>query len=469
VGGHLTVTPTIPAVGDSGGEGTADASPVVPIVPKTGANGAEPASAPPGGLLMWALQIQRVVWKTLDDPSSSSVAKYLSTFIMLVIALSVVSFTVESIAPCRYVNVYDTVEQGNETITYRSESPSRICELAEGRYPFPEIEYFCIMCFSVEYLLRLFTCCAGPGLFRFIFDVMNTVDLLAIAPWYIQLSFTDADGLKGLAVLRVLRLTRVMRVFKMSKNFKGLMLLVETLRKSVAALVMLIFFVVIIMILFSTLVYETEKGDYDVYRKQYVTWRGGQTGFESIPSSMWWCIVTMTTVGYGDVSPDTWVGQVIGIATMFCGLIVLSLPITIIGANFDELYRDSRKQELEKKKKLKQEALEKQRLAQQAEAAAASPDGKGLQMTPKNARPSVNIEDEEEPGPGSSMPHIQELIDKSQRKLQDEIEKLLARAESDLRCQIHDILCEHAVDMDASRPSLILPEGATAGLLRPVD
>ena len=82
---------------------------------------------------------------------------------------------------------------------------------------------------------------------------------------------------------------------------------------------------------------------YDSHRRQYVREDGQPSPFESIPAAMWWTIITMTTVGYGDQVPITTAGKIIAVCTMFCGLVVLSLPITIIGANFDDEYRELRK------------------------------------------------------------------------------------------------------------------------------
>jgi len=204
--------------------------------------------------------------------------------------------------------------------------------------------------FTIEFILRLCTCSTGPGILRFCFSVMNLIDLLAILPWWIMSiqRWTEQggnDSLKALAVLRVLRLTRVMRVFKMSRNFTGLVLLGHTFKKSASALIMLFLFVMMSLVVFATLMFNAESGTWDPVRLQFVRDDGQPTPFESIPRAMWWCIVTMTTVGYGDDTPITVAGYLIATVCMFVGLVILALPITIIGANFDELYREMRKKE----------------------------------------------------------------------------------------------------------------------------
>jgi hypothetical protein len=153
-----------------------------------------------------------------------------------------------------------------------------------------------------------------------------------------------------------------------------LIVLASTLRKSASALLMLFLFMAIFSILFATLIFNFEGGSYDAIRMQYVRPDGSASPFESIPVSIWWTIVTMTTVGYGDQVPVTIAGQIIAVATMFCGLVVLSLPITIIGANFDEEYRLLKKQ--------KQDDMERKR--QQPKALAPAPGA-----TPGRSSPPI--------------------------------------------------------------------------------
>jgi hypothetical protein len=142
-------------------------------------------------------------------------------------------------------------------------------------------------------------------------------------------------------------------------------------------LAMLVFFVGMSLIVFATLMFQAEMGEWDEHRKQFVREDGGASPYESIPRTMWWCIVTMTTVGYGDDYPITVWGQLVAIVTMFAGLILLSLPITIIGANFDELYREQRKKEHEARARKKEAAVQRAERAaeERARLSAMSPSG----------------------------------------------------------------------------------------------
>jgi len=259
-----------------------------------------------------------------------------------------------------------------------------------------------------------------------------------------------------LAVLRILRLTRVMRIFKMSRNFQGLILLMQTFKRSAAALIMLVFFVGMSLIVFATLIYYAEQGVYDVYREQYVREDGTATPFESIPTSMWWCIVTMTTVGYGDDYPTSMGGKMVAILTMFCGLIVLSLPITIIGANFDELYREQRKKESQMKA---QKAQQREQAAIEQAAKGRSPTltpgmaafkavGLATRLRRKGGTSTADTPDGEAkpavPRKDEPLRVIQDLVKTAHEDLARDVEQLMAAQEEKLRGEVKAVLLNYA-------------------------
>ncbi|XP_021563412.1 potassium voltage-gated channel subfamily A member 5-like [Carlito syrichta] len=140
---------------------------------------------------------------------------------------------------------------------------------------------------------------------------MNVIDVVAIFPYFITLGTELAEQQPGggggqngqqamsLAILRVIRLVRVFRIFKLSRHSKGLQILGKTLQASMRELGLLIFFLFIGVILFSSAVYFAEADS-------------PGTHFSSIPDAFWWAVVTMTTVGYGDMYPMT-VGESLGI------------------------------------------------------------------------------------------------------------------------------------------------------------
>jgi len=381
---------------------------------------------------------QRWMWLTLDDPSASKPAQYVSLFVMLTILLSILGMTFASIPlNMHWVNVWqdnvtkdvflgsrsnDTCEGhycvGNVTYWNTEHSPAGTpqlyCdEVDESRSPWREIEIFCISVFTAEYILRAWASPAGPGYLRYFLGPANLVDLVSIMPFYIEL-IAKGGNLEVLSVLRLIRLTRITRIFKMSKNFQGLVVLATTFRKSAAALLMLFLFMLIFSILFATLIYTVEGGDggafYDEYRRQYVREDGSLSPFESIPVAMWWTIVTMCTVGYGDQYPVTPWGKLVAVLTMFCGLVVLSLPITIIGANFNLEYRKATQQS-------QREAKEK-RDAEQAEISTEMDSADAIQL-------------------------IHELIEDSHNELRRKVMNALTKRENELRVQIRELLASY--------------------------
>lgn len=165
---------------------------------------------------------------------------------------------------------------------------------------------------------------------HFFKDVMNTIDFFAIIPYFITLG-TELAKDKGtqpsvsLALIRVIRLVRVFRIFKLSRHSKGLQILGQTLKASLRELALLIFFLFIGVILFSSAVYFAEVDSPD-------------TAFTSIPEAFWWAVVSMTTVGYGDMYPETVGGKLVGSMCAIAGVLTISLPVPVIVSNFSYFY-----------------------------------------------------------------------------------------------------------------------------------
>ena len=177
---------------------------------------------------------------------------------------------------------------------------------------------------------------------------MNSIDLCAIVPYFITLGTVLTEDKKAeeaavviqlrasalgsgqdkgasLAMLRVIRLVRVFRIFKLSRHSKGLQILGLTLKSSIRELGLLVFFLLIGIILFSSAVYYAESGS-------------ERSNFKSIPDAFWWALVTMTTVGYGDMVPLSFWGKIVGSLCAIAGVLTLALPVPVIVSNFSYFY-----------------------------------------------------------------------------------------------------------------------------------
>ena len=179
--------------------------------------------------------------------------------------------------------------------------------------------------------------------------IMNIVDLIAILPFFIE-----ASGLTNghtLSIIRVLRLARILRVLKLGKGSKGVQVLLATMVASFPAILILGFFSLIGITLLGALQYFFEGGTFTVSeafpRGEYLVQDKTATfdepsKFNSIPMAMYWSIISSTGVGFGDIIPTTYAGRFIAIVAMYGGILVLALPISVIGNNFERIYDQSK-------------------------------------------------------------------------------------------------------------------------------
>ncbi|XP_076003218.1 potassium voltage-gated channel subfamily A member 3-like [Genypterus blacodes] len=268
-------------------------------------------------------EFQKQVWLLFEYPESSGPARGIAIVSVLVILISIVIFCMETLPEFRDDRDRDApvdplMSNGTET-----SEPSPFTD------PFFLIETLCIIWFSFELLVRFFAC---PSKTSFSKDIMNIIDIVAIIPYFITLGteLAEHQGSSGqqamsLAILRVIRLVRVFRIFKLSRHSKGLQILGQTLKASMRELGLLIFFLFLGVILFSSAVYFAEADE-------------PSSSFTSIPEAFWWAVVTMTTVGYGDMHPVTIGGKIVGSLCAIAGVLTIALPVPVIVSNFNYFY-----------------------------------------------------------------------------------------------------------------------------------
>jgi hypothetical protein len=181
-------------------------------------------------------------------------------------------------------------------------------------------------------------------LYKYATTVMNIIDILAIGPFYVEM-VTSAGS--SLSVIRVLRLARVFRIFKLGKNSKGISMLGTTMSHAFGALGLVGFFVSLGIVFFGSLGHFFEGGTYMVtaeypegeyLRQSLFSESFEKTPFVDIPSSMYWAVVTSTSIGYGDMTPTSLGGMCLSIICMYYGVLLMALPITVIGNNFTREY-----------------------------------------------------------------------------------------------------------------------------------
>ncbi|XP_061582742.1 potassium voltage-gated channel subfamily D member 3-like [Cololabis saira] len=271
------------------------------------------------------MSFRETMWRAFENPHTSTMALVFYYVTGFFIAISVIT------------NVVETVPCGSTTNTKDMPCGERYT------VAFFCIDTACVMIFTVEYLLRLF---AAPSRYRFMRSVMSIIDVVAILPYYIGLVMTNNEDVSGAFV--TLRVFRVFRIFKFSRHSQGLRILGYTLKSCASELGFLLFSLTMAIIIFATVMFYAEKGS-------------SSSKFTSIPASFWYTIVTMTTLGYGDMVPKTIAGKIFGSICSLSGVLVIALPVPVIVSNFSRIYHQN--QRADKRRAQKKARLARIRIA----------------------------------------------------------------------------------------------------------
>ena len=174
-------------------------------------------------------------------------------------------------------------------------------------------EWVITILFTIEYILRIITV-KKP--MKYVTSFFGIIDLLSTIPKYLSMIFI---GTHALVALRALRLLRIFRILKLARYLGASNQLANAIKASKAKIAVFLFAVIIAATIFGTIMYLVE---------------GEENGFTNIPKSVYWCIVTLTTVGFGDIAPQTPLGQLIATIIMILGYGIIAVPTGIVSAEF---------------------------------------------------------------------------------------------------------------------------------------
>ncbi|XP_076753872.1 potassium voltage-gated channel protein Shaw [Xylocopa sonorina] len=264
-----------------------------------------------GTLTKWQKARPRI-WALFDGPCSSSAAKCIACISILFICLSVLCFCLKS---------HTTARQSRNNQRYEGSQGSESKRDKDDVDSHPVLfylEHACNAWFTLEITLR---CLVSPSFKKFAASPLNAIDLAATLSFYTEFLTESSQYLEVLSIARVLRL------FKLTRHSPGLRILIHTFKASAKELALLVFFLVLGIVVFASLVFYAERLQENPYND-----------FDSIPRGLWWALVTMTTVGYGDMTPKTFPGMFIGGLCAIAGVLAIALPVPVIVSNFSMFY-----------------------------------------------------------------------------------------------------------------------------------
>ncbi|CAD8137020.1 unnamed protein product [Paramecium pentaurelia] len=250
--------------------------------------------------------MQQYIYILLEDPNSSLIAYCLQFLLLTSILLSCIAIIVDSLMENNSNSQYDDISF--------------------------YLEYYLFIFFGLEYILRMFSSTAFDSkLMGFILSPLNLIDLLAIMPFLFNLIFEGAS-LSGLRVIRIIRFMRVFRLFKLSRFMKDMLMIVDTVKHSAKDIIILITMFLFLVLFFSIVMYYLEYDENNIIEDEQK--------INSISEAVWWCIATMTTVGYGDKVPLSVPGKFVACIAAFLGITSISLPVAVMGMNLTQTLKE---------------------------------------------------------------------------------------------------------------------------------
>uniref|UniRef100_A0A671NWH5 Potassium voltage-gated channel subfamily G member 2-like n=1 Tax=Sinocyclocheilus anshuiensis TaxID=1608454 RepID=A0A671NWH5_9TELE len=276
----------------------------------------------------------------VENPHSGIPGKIFACLSVIFVAITAVTLCVSTMPDLR------EEEERNRSYTENSDS-TNMCFLSQGEcsqrcYNIFVLETVCVGWFSLEFLLRFIQ---TQSKWTFLRTPLNIIDVVAILPYYITLivdSLSVGDRPTGSGnnylekvglVLRVLRALRIFYVMRLARHSLGLQTLGLTVRRCTREFGLLLLFLCVAMALFSPLVFLAESE------------MGAKQEFTSIPGSYWWAVISMTTVGYGDMVPRSIPGQVVALSSILSGILLMAFPVTSIFHTFSRSYLELKEEQ----------------------------------------------------------------------------------------------------------------------------
>lgn len=271
-------------------------------------------------------RFQMKIWLILEHPRTSRTAMVYGVISLLFVVTSILGFTLETLP-----SLQPNQSIFNETVLCNG-VPKPVVDILVQHAALEMLDLICTVYFTIELIVR-FT--FAPRKINFIRSMMNIIDLLALVPLYMQLIFSTKEMRSCymneqliIQIMFILRIVRMFRIFHLVKHYQALKILVYALKASIQELFMLAIFLFIGMLVFASIIYYAERKDL----------RHPSDHFTTIPMGFWWALITMTTVGYGDVFPITPIGYIVGAACAVSGVLLIALTIPVISNNFTLFY-----------------------------------------------------------------------------------------------------------------------------------
>jgi len=318
------------------------------------------------------LNIIQKIFVTLEVPQSCPAAHIISLITSFVITAGVILFVLSTNQTMSYQpDTCDDPVCHNDTLC-----PNKMICHPVPYDIFDSVDLAFIIYFTIDYGLRLLTLWSAPSslagidktkdktkdtvldtldfkhlsrkYFIYMTKTTNLIDLSSILPFYVIAGIGASGSSKSSSFVRVLRLSRLLRVLKLGKNSATIELLSKTFIQSSPSLSVAGFIIFLIMLVFASTLYMVESGDYyatsDYPDGQYLRWNLLHTAkeafpFDSIGTSIYYTIVTMTTVGYGEMYPTSQLGRALASLGCIVGILVLALPLAVISNNFTANYQ----------------------------------------------------------------------------------------------------------------------------------